>query len=67
MARDGVDGHGRCGETECGVVPARDGGIEARLDVNNAHTFIIDVVSGMGQDLEGAHEVHGIHARMQCE
>lgn len=30
-------------------------------------TFIIDVVSGMGQDLEGAHEVHGVHASMQCE
>jgi len=30
-------------------------------------TFIIDVVSGMGQNLEGAHEVHGIHASMQCE
>lgn len=30
-------------------------------------TLIIDVVLRMAQDLERAHEVQGVHARVQCE
>jgi len=41
--------------------------VGAEGDLEGFGSIVIDVVPSIGQDLERAHEVHGVHARVHCD